>query len=73
VSGNIDIKKKIQKLMFPMGFFINPVNRQYLTSETNQLFRLTSRISMTSDGHKNKIPTKNDEDYRVVAGAGLVL
>jgi len=26
---------------------------------------------MTSDGQKNKIPTKNDEDYRVVAGTGL--
>lgn len=34
-TPNIDIKKKIQKLMFPMGFFVNPVIRQYLTPETN--------------------------------------
>jgi hypothetical protein len=71
VSGNTEIKKKIQKLMFPGGFYINPVNRQYLTSETNQLFRLTSRISSDSNEYKNKIPTKNDEDYRVVAGTGF--
>ena len=45
VSGNVDIKKKIQKLMFPCGFYINPVIRQYLTSEINQLFRITSRLS----------------------------
>ncbi len=30
----------------------------------NQLFRL---ISMYCNGYKNEIPTKNDEDYRVVA------
>ncbi len=71
VSGNIDIKKKIQKLMFPMGFCINTVKRQYLTSEVNQLFRLTSRISTDCDGYKNEIPTKIDEDYRVVAGTGF--
>jgi len=57
--------------MFPSGFCIDPVKRQYLTSETNQLFRLTSRISSDSNEYKNEIPTKNDEDYRVVAGTGL--
>ncbi len=30
----------------------------------NQLFSL---ISMYCNGYKNEIPTKNDEDYRVVA------
>jgi hypothetical protein len=64
---------KIQILMFPGGFSINPVNIQYLTSETNQLFHLTSRISSDSNEYKNEIPTKNDEDYRLVAGTRLVL
>jgi hypothetical protein len=27
------VKKKIQNLVFPSGFFINPGARQYLTSE----------------------------------------
>ncbi len=70
-SGNIDIKKKIQKLVFPSGFFYVPEKRQYLTSEVNQLFHLTSRISKNCEGYKNEIPTKNDEDYRVVAGTGF--
>ncbi len=26
---------------------------------------------MYCNGYKNEIPTKNDEDYRVVAGAGF--
>ena len=70
-TGSIDIKKRIQKLVFPSGFYINPINRQYLTPEVNQLFHLISRISMDCDGYKNEIPTKNDEDYRVVAGTGF--
>ena len=67
-SGYIEIKKKNQKTVFPSGFYINHVKRQYLTSSINQLFCLTSRISMDSKGYKKEIPTKNDEDYRVVAG-----
>jgi site-specific DNA recombinase len=70
-TGSIEIKKRIQKLVFPSGFYINPINRQYLTPEVNQLFHLISRISMDCDGYKNEIPTKNDEDYRVVAGTGF--
>lgn len=71
ISGNINIKKKIQRLVFPSGFFINPVNRQYLTPEVNQLFRLTSQISMSSEEVKKEIPIKNDEDSEVVAGTGF--
>lgn len=63
----MDIKKKIQKLVFPSGFFYIPEKRQYLTTEVNQLFHLTSIISMDCDGYKNEIPTKNDEDYRVIS------
>jgi hypothetical protein len=53
--------------MFPTGFSINTVNRQYLiTSELYQLFHLISRISIDCDENENEIPIKNDEDYRVV-------
>jgi DNA invertase Pin-like site-specific DNA recombinase len=73
VSGNIDIKKRIQKLVFPAGFYIDPLNRKYLTSEVNCLFRLNVELSRVSEEQKKEIPIKNDEDYRVVAGAGSSL
>jgi hypothetical protein len=73
ISGNINVKKRIQRLIFPSGFFINPVNRQYLTPEINQLFRLTTQISMSSEETKKRIPIKNDEDSVVVAGSGSSL
>jgi hypothetical protein len=59
-------KKKIQNLVFPNVFFINPGTRQYLTPEINQLFRLTTQISMSSEETKKRIPIKNDEDSVVV-------
>ena len=40
--------------------------REYQTPEVNRLFRLTLRMSMGFNEYKNEIPTKNDEDYRVV-------
>jgi len=52
INGNIDIKKKIQKMVFPSGFYINPSTRQYLTPEVNQLFRVTSELSRVSEGSK---------------------
>jgi site-specific DNA recombinase len=55
VSGNIDVKRKIQRLVFPGGLFINPYNRQYLTPEINYLFRTTSELSRVSENVK-KIP-----------------
>lgn len=39
-SWDIDVKRRIQRLVFPAGFYIDPVNRKYLTSEVNSLFRL---------------------------------
>ena len=56
VSENIDVKKKIQKLVFPSGFLINPSIRQYLTPEVNNLFRTVSVLSMVLDDEKKNSP-----------------
>ena len=56
VSGNIDVKRKIQRLVFPGGLFINPYNRQYLTLEINYLFRTTSELSRVSENVKKNSP-----------------
>jgi len=44
VNRSVDVKKKIQRLVFPCGFSINPYSRQYLTPEVNQLFYVTSEL-----------------------------
>ena len=56
INGTVDVKKKIQRLVFPNGFYINPYSRQYLTPEVNQLFRVTSELSMVSEGVKKNSP-----------------
>jgi site-specific DNA recombinase len=58
ISGDINLKKKIQKLVFPSGFYIIPYSRQYLTTDVNQLFRLTNKISKVCEGDKKEPPSK---------------
>jgi hypothetical protein len=42
VSGSLRHKKRIQKLVFPTGLILDTKNRQYLTSNANELFALKS-------------------------------
>ena len=56
INGTVDVKKKIQRLVFPSGFYINPYSRQYLTPEVNQLFRVTSELSRVSESVKKNSP-----------------
>ena len=58
VNGSVDVKKKIQRLVFPSGFYINPYSRQYLTPEVNQLFHVTSELSRVSEDVKKNSPLK---------------
>lgn len=58
VDGSIDVKKRIQRLVFPNGFYINPYSRQYLTPEVNQLFRVTSELSRVSEDVKKNSSLK---------------
>jgi hypothetical protein len=55
-NGSIDVKKKIQRLVFPSGILYNPENRQYLTPEVNSLFRVTSELSRVSEDVKKNSP-----------------
>lgn len=58
VDGSIDVRKRIQRLIFPNGFYINPYSRHYLTPEVNSLFRLTSELSRVSEDVKKNSPLK---------------
>jgi site-specific DNA recombinase len=55
-KGCLDIKRRIQRLVFPSGILYNPENRQYLTPEVNQLFVVTSELSRVPDDVKKNSP-----------------
>jgi len=59
--GSLDVKKKIQKLVFPEGIVIDTTNRTYLTSNVNSFFIAKSKFMRSSEGIKEKLPIKNDE------------
>gem|GEM_PF-6100226 len=50
VFWNLDVKRRIQRLVFPGGFYIDPVNRQYLTDKVNSLFHFKVELTRVSRG-----------------------
>ncbi|MCF8381782.1 MAG: recombinase family protein, partial [Bacteroidales bacterium] len=71
VSGNLDHKKKIQKLMFPEGIRIDTQKRQYLTSKVNALFSVKRSFTRNTKDSKKEKPTEIGGLSSLVAGAGL--
>ena len=69
--GSLDVRRKIQKLVFPEGIVINTKEREYLTSKVNYLFLVKSQFIRSSEDVNKKLPIKNDEESFVVAGAGF--
>ena len=69
--GDLDDKRKIQKLVFPEGIKVDTKNRIYLTSKVNSLFLAKSQIIRDSEGGNKKLPINSDEESSLVAGTGL--
>ena len=69
--GSLDVKKKIQKMVFPEGIVVDTTNRTYLTSNVNSLFLAKSQFMRSSEGIKEKLPIKNDEESSIVAEEGF--
>ncbi len=69
--GDLEEKRKIQKLVFPEGLVIDTTNRTYLTSKVNSLFLAKSQFKRVAGGENKKLPTKNGEESCLVAGTGL--
>jgi hypothetical protein len=59
--GSLDVKKKIQKLVFPEGIVVDTTNRTYLTSNVNSFFLAKSQFMRSSEGRKEKLPIKKKE------------
>ncbi len=70
-SVSIGNKQKIQKLVFPEGFVINPKNRQYRTSKVNSIFKTIRLISSDKKDKTKNAPSNLDDASCLVAGAGL--
>ena len=50
--GDLEEKRKIQKLVFPEGIVVDTTNRTYLTSKVNSLFLAKSEFKRVSEGGK---------------------
>ena len=70
-SGDFKNKERIQNVLFEDGLPINPQNRQYLTNNINQIFKITACISSGYEFDKNE-KVDNDADFsRLVARTGI--
>ena len=71
--GDLEEKRKIQKLVFPKGIVVDTTNRTYLTSKVNSLFLAKSDFKRVSGGTNKKLPIISDEESSLVAGVRLAL
>ena len=69
--NNIEVKKRVQELVFPQGVLLDIRNRQYLTNNTNIVFGISSAISRGSEGINENGPEETSEPSSLVAGARL--
>ena len=70
-SNNIEVKKRVQELVFPEGVILDLRNRQYLTKNTNVVFGISSSISRGSEGINENGSEETSEPSSWVAGARL--
>jgi site-specific DNA recombinase len=69
--GSLDIKQKIQKMVFPEGIVVDTTNRTYLTNKVNSLFLVKSQFMRSSESKKEKLLIKNDKESSLVAEGGF--
>lgn len=72
-SESIEIKKRIQELVFPGGLSFDAQKREYLTRKVNTVFSLIREISGVSEGRKKNNPENFPELSSVVAGKRIEL
>ena len=71
VSGDIETKRRIQRLVFPEGLVMDTKKRVYLTNNTNCIFKISKRISGECRSKNENDPEKISESSYSVAGAGF--
>ena len=70
-NSGIDMKKRVQELVFPNGLVLDMKNRRYLTKDVNIVFEL-NRVVTGGKGDKIENGSEeNSEPSSLVAGTGL--
>ena len=70
-NSGIEMKKRVQELVFPNGLVLDMKNRHYLTKDVNVVFEI-NRVVMGGKGDKKENgPEEISEPSSVVAGTGL--
>jgi DNA invertase Pin-like site-specific DNA recombinase len=71
VNSGVDMKKRIQELIFPNGLVLDMKNRHYLTKNVNVVFEI-NRVVTGGKGDKIENGSEiSSEPSSVVAGTGL--
>ena len=70
-SGNIYIKKRIQKAIYPKGIVVSQKKGLHRTYFLNPIFKLATAIAKDTEGQKKDEPSDLPDSSAVVAGTGL--
>jgi site-specific DNA recombinase len=70
-SGDLDTKRRIQKLVFPQGLTVNIPKREYLTTKVNSVFSLINGLARVTEDEKKDDSVFFSESSVAVAGLGL--
>ena len=65
-SGDYETKLSVQKLIFPKGIVINPVEREYRNSDLNLIFGLIHSFTWDYGGTNKKRTGRNTDPFCVV-------
>lgn len=71
VSSEINMKLRIQKMVFPSGLVIDAKNRQYLTNDVNLVFKKIPVLSRETEEQKKDASSKIPDASCLVAGTRL--
>ena len=70
-NSGIEMKKRVQELVFPNGLVLDMKNRQYLTKDVNVVFEI-NRVVTGDEGDKKENGSEEiSEPSSLVAGTGL--
>ena len=70
-SGNLEVKRSIQKMVFPDGILYDFKNDDYRTTRINSIFSVIPSLSVKNRHKKNGNKTDFSDYSRLVPGAGI--
>ncbi len=70
-SGDLEVKRSIQKMVFPDGILYDFKNDDYRTTRINSIFSVIPSLSVKNKHKKNGNKTENSDYSRLVLKAGL--